>query len=124
MSNMQFECKAPTALHHTLSDIPRYDNSKEKTPLQILVTNAYAKAYNYVCVPLTNENWRSRWREMCVTIGEHGSKNMLVEQRAEVWRAGGGFKQDEVHITRLGMQILCNCVNAVLISYEQMNPMV
>ncbi|KAF8510773.1 PRMT5-domain-containing protein [Gautieria morchelliformis] len=98
---MQFESKASTALHHALSDIPRYDNSKEKTPLQTLVANAYAKAYNYVCVPLTNENWRSRWREMCVTNGERGSKNMLIEHRAEVWRTGGGFKQDEVLITRL-----------------------
>lgn len=99
---MQFECKALTALHHSLSEIPDYDSSNEKTPLQTLVADAHTKAYNYVCVPLTNENWRSRWQEMCVTTGERGSKNMLVEQHAEVWRGGGGFKQDEVLMTRLG----------------------
>lgn len=99
---MQFEYKALTALHHPLSDIPHYDNSVEKTPLQTVVANAHAKGYNYVCVPLTNENWRSRWRKMCVTNVDQVSKDMSVEQRAEEWRDGGGFKQDEVLITRLG----------------------
>lgn len=102
VSIMQFECKAPTALHHSLSDIYDYDNSNEKTPLESLVASAHAKAYNYVCVPLTNEKWKSRWQEMCVTNGEQGSKSMPLQQRAEMWRDGGGFKQDEVLITRLG----------------------
>jgi type II protein arginine methyltransferase len=121
---MQFECKALTALHHTLSDVTHFDSSAEKTPLQTLVANAHAKAYNYICVPLTNENWRSRWREMCVTNGEQGSKDMSIEQRAEEWRDGGGFKQDEVLITRLGLQLIRNCVNTVVISSKQMNQMV
>lgn len=114
---MQFECRASTALHHPLSDIPHYDSSTEKTPVHMLVADAHAKAYNYVCAPLTNEKWRSRWREMCVTNGEQGEKDMSVEKRAEEWRDGGGFKQDEVIISRLGVQIFLNCLNIAMIFF-------
>ncbi|KAF8573487.1 PRMT5-domain-containing protein [Ramaria rubella] len=98
---MQFDFKAPSAIYHPLCDIPPHDGSSEKSPVQTLLADAQAKAYNCICIPLTNENWRARWREMCIPNRSQASNTLLVQQHAEAWRDGAGFKREEVLLNRL-----------------------
>ncbi|ORY82328.1 PRMT5 arginine-N-methyltransferase-domain-containing protein [Leucosporidium creatinivorum] len=68
--------------------------------------------YDLVCMPLTNGNWQERWEGMCTitasaTEAELGVAAALASQQseagraeAEAWRAGGGFRRNEVNLTR------------------------
>lgn len=70
--------------------------------------------YDLVCMPLTNGNWQERWEGMCTiaasaTEAELGVAAALADQQseagraeAEAWRAGGGFRRNEVNLTRSG----------------------
>ncbi|KAL0954806.1 hypothetical protein HGRIS_003752 [Hohenbuehelia grisea] len=92
------------------------------TPVQRLSSEARAKGYESVCIPLTTDKWRERWARMClVAPGEGGavpspSKEAAdaetesaeskpgptdAEREAEEWRAGPVFRREEVTVTRL-----------------------
>lgn len=77
--------------------------------------------YDLVCLPLTNGNWQERWEGMCTITssateadllargqgggGQHTTTHGLEEAgrvEAENWRAGGGFRRNEVNLTRSG----------------------
>lgn len=67
-----------------------------------------------VCMPLTNGNWQERWEGMCtitssateaelgVAAGSQAQQSETGRAEAELWRAGGGFRRNEVNLTRSG----------------------
>ena len=66
---------------------------------------ARADGYDTVCIPLTTEKWRERWRQMCLLpdeTKEGGTDKAELEKQAEQWRAQPVFTKDEVTITRVG----------------------
>jgi hypothetical protein len=76
---------------------------EDTTALLQLAQEATRDSYDAIAVPLTNETWRERWREMCLT-DEHQT-NLLpeVQRRVEYWREFcGPFVKSELNITRLG----------------------
>lgn len=74
--------------------------------------------FDSVAVPITNENWRARWKGMCVSQsenildgmdddGDQGSTKKKDEERAleelaEEWRASPSFLKEECNLTGLG----------------------
>lgn len=68
-----------------------------------LTQEATRDSYNAIAAPLTNEIWRKRWREMCLTDEHRTSLPPEVQRRAEYWRElCGPFVKSELNITRLG----------------------
>lgn len=79
------------------------DGEDYDSPALKLVAEKRSKGYDLVCLPLTTEAWKTRWRDMCILpSGSDRDRDVLAEERAEAWRAGPVFKRDEVTITRLG----------------------
>ncbi len=75
-----------------------------QTPVLKVVSEAQTKGYEQVCIPLTTENWKNRWKGMCLMPSEEneGERNTEAAKRAEAWRGGHSYNRDEVTITRLG----------------------
>ena len=80
------------------------------TLLHNFISETIAKnTYSSVCIPITNDNWKKRWKEMCLM--EHGTgsseckRDVELQRAAENWRAGysEAFHRNEVNITRLGL---------------------
>jgi type II protein arginine methyltransferase len=68
-----------------------------------LVAETRSKGYDLICLPLTTEKWKSRWRDMCILpSGSDRDRDVVAEERAEAWRANPAFMRDEVTMTRLG----------------------
>ena len=80
---------------------PDQDDLSGRTPSQKATAQARAKGYDGICLPLTNDHWKARWRQLCLLPAE-GSPHAALEQSAENWRARPVFERDEVTITRLG----------------------
>lgn len=79
------------------------DNTGHESPVLNLVDKTRSKGYDLICLPLTTEKWKTRWRDMCIlSSGSDKDRDVLAEERAEAWRAGPVFKRDEVTMTRLG----------------------
>jgi hypothetical protein len=79
------------------------DDTHQESTVHALVHDAHVKNYDYVCLPLTNDNWRQRWREMCLKMpGTDEAVQLEIQDRAEKWRARGGLDRSEVTVTRLG----------------------
>ncbi|KAJ3856112.1 shk1 kinase-binding protein 1 [Lentinula lateritia] len=92
----------------------RSSASFETVPLE-LIAEAHSKGYHSVCLPLTTEDWRKRWAEMCLvpsdSIQKRGresrresklvSRDPSAERKAEAWRENPCFEREEVTITRL-----------------------
>ncbi|KAF7330502.1 Protein arginine N-methyltransferase [Mycena venus] len=90
----------------TLEDIAKAARAPPKpdapTPVLALSAQARSKGYDLVCLPLTTENWKKRWTEMCLLpSGVDLDADMAAEKRAEAWRAKPNFLLDEVTITQL-----------------------
>ncbi|KAG8812619.1 methyltransferase protein, partial [Serendipita sp. 399] len=78
-----------------------YIGSEETSALLELYKTASQDGYDLICVPLTNETWRTRWKRMCLT-DESGKQSEEIEKLAEDWRASEGpFLREEMNITRL-----------------------
>ncbi|KAH7106503.1 PRMT5-domain-containing protein [Auriculariales sp. MPI-PUGE-AT-0066] len=95
----------PFALHVPLQDLPAADPASETTPVQLAALRAHGLQYDIVCVPLTTDAWRTRWQEMCIAPTTNGDPTLPLpehaqDQRSEQWRAGAGFRRDEVTVTR------------------------
>ncbi|KAF8340642.1 PRMT5 arginine-N-methyltransferase-domain-containing protein [Cantharellus anzutake] len=77
------------------------------TPLHSLMKETTAKnIYSSICIPIANDIWKHRWKEMCLVehgMSSEGRKDSELQRVAEKWRAGhsGGFRKNEVNITRL-----------------------
>ena len=108
LGNMSIGAHIPFALHVPVDDLPAADPTLESSPVQRAVKNAHDLQYDLVCVPLTTEAWKTRWQDMCVvpTINGaapmNGSRDLKLEERAEQWRAGTGFRRNEVTMSRPG----------------------
>ncbi|CDO72463.1 hypothetical protein BN946_scf184980.g4 [Trametes cinnabarina] len=81
----------------------REDLGEEETPVLRAASDARNVGYDTVCVPLTNEKWKTRWRELCILSQdpEDSAERLAIEQRAEAWRSKPAFFRDEVTISRL-----------------------
>lgn len=76
-------------------------SSSELSPLLRLSRVAADDGYDWICVPLTNEVWRTRWKKMCLSDGQR--QPPAIELLAENWRASEGpYERAEMNITRLG----------------------
>ncbi len=52
--------------------------------------------------PLTNTNWRDRWRRLCLSNEGSPPKDAHLARLAELWRSGASsFQLDEVVLSRL-----------------------
>jgi protein arginine N-methyltransferase 5 len=79
-------------------------NASYETTVLRLVAEARSKGYDLICLPLTTEKWKSRWRDMCILPSEADrNRDVVAEERAEAWRASPAFMRDEVTMTRLGV---------------------
>src|SRR5258706_10424252 len=77
--------------------------SEDPTAVLQLTQEATRDSYDAIAVPLTNETWRKRWREMCLTDEHRTNLPPEVQRRAEYWRElCGPFIKSELNITRLG----------------------
>ncbi|GJE96614.1 PRMT5-domain-containing protein [Phanerochaete sordida] len=92
--------------HVTLDHLDRYaqpsaEDLSGKTPSQKATVQARAKGYDGICLPLTNDKWKARWRELCLVPADGSPDAAALEQSAENWRSKPVFLRDEVTITRL-----------------------
>ena len=112
--------------HVTLDHLaPDHDGDSDSDPAASPALRAAAdtrtKGYDAVCMPLTTDRWRMRWRDMCLLsstpdvdfnptvetaseteAGSADTGKTGLERRAELWRANPVFAKDEVTVTRLG----------------------
>ncbi|KIJ52640.1 hypothetical protein M422DRAFT_65066 [Sphaerobolus stellatus SS14] len=98
---MQWDNKSPAALHFGLPEIASRIYGQNQTVAQALLQNAHNNAFHYISIPLTNDNWKTRWNYMCLNEGKDEKEALEVERKAELWRMGPGFLKDEVIVTRL-----------------------
>lgn len=76
------------------------------TPIIGLAKSSIEDGYDLICIPLTNEEWRARWKKMCLTEDVSVKQKPDLELLAENWRASEGpFNKSEMNITRLGKAI-------------------
>ncbi|KAH9850257.1 PRMT5-domain-containing protein [Lenzites betulinus] len=90
--------------HYSVEDIAevaRRDDLGDETPVLRASAAARGAGYDSLCVPLTNDRWRARWRELCILDPEASPDKLAIEQRAEAWREKPAFFRDEVTISRL-----------------------
>lgn len=99
----------------TLEDIEHAEaDSEHETLVLKLISDARAKGYDSVFLPLTTDKWRQRWAGMCLAEGVDGEEwnehahahahghGEGKDMAAEAWRVRPAFLHDEVTITRLG----------------------
>jgi len=77
---------------------------EDTTAVVQLTREATQDSYDAIAVPLTNEMWRKRWREMCLTDEHRTNLPLEAQRRAEYWREHcGPFVKSELNITHLGV---------------------
>ncbi|KAJ4476233.1 PRMT5 arginine-N-methyltransferase-domain-containing protein, partial [Lentinula aciculospora] len=110
---------SPSASISTFITLSTISNKKASgshgtAPLE-LIAEAHSKGYHSVCLPLTTENWRIRWTEMCLVPSDSIQKrtresrresklvnrDLSAERKAEAWRENPCFEREEVTITEL-----------------------
>lgn len=96
---------AMVASHLSLDDIASAAADRDpnfETPILRLLSESRGKGYDTVCIPLTNEKWRVRWENMCLSTGDEAEKDGGAERICEAWRSNPVFLSDELNVTRLG----------------------
>ena len=96
---------ATVATHISLDDIANASADRDpnyETPILRLLSASKAKGYDTVCIPLTNEKWRERWKKMCLSPEDEAEKDDSAERVSEAWRSNPVFLREEVNVTRLG----------------------
>jgi protein arginine N-methyltransferase 5 len=100
-----WDCAAVATLI-TLDDIgdaPIGGDRSTQTPVLNLVADARSTGYEFICLPLTTKEWKTRWTETCLLPTEYDNdRDIAAEQRAEEWRSKPAFVRTEVTMTRLG----------------------
>jgi type II protein arginine methyltransferase len=79
-----------------------YRDPAFETPVLKLLSVSKSKGYDIACIPLTNDNWRARWKRMCLSPDSVEEKDEDAERLSEAWRSNPAFLKDEVNVTRLG----------------------
>lgn len=90
--------------HISLDDIASAAADRDshfETPILQLLSNSKVKGYDTVCIPLTNEKWRERWRKMCLSPDDEAEKDEGAERASEAWRSNPVFLREEINVTRL-----------------------
>jgi protein arginine N-methyltransferase 5 len=86
-----------------IADAILSQDSQFDSPVLQVVSEAHAKGYETLSLPLTNENWRKRWSDMCLlSVDATDSEKEEASKKAEAWRSRPVFMRDEVTISRLG----------------------
>ena len=99
---------ATVAGHLSLDDIASAAADRDpnfETPILRLLSDSKVKGYDTVCIPLTNEKWRARWKKMCLSPEDEADKDESAERTSEAWRSNPVFLSEEVNVTRLGESI-------------------
>jgi protein arginine N-methyltransferase 5 len=73
-----------------------------ETPVLQLLTESKSKGYDVACIPLTNDNWRTRWKSMCLSPDSGEEKDENTDRISEAWRSNPVFFKGELNLTRLG----------------------
>lgn len=110
---------ATVAGHLSLDDIASTAADRDpnyETPILRLLSTSKAKGYDTVCIPLTNEKWRERWKKMCLSPEGEAEKDESAERISEAWRSNPVFLREEVNVTRLGVWAELSKCTFVLIS--------
>ncbi|RXW13777.1 hypothetical protein EST38_g12075 [Candolleomyces aberdarensis] len=85
-----------------VADAIRAPDANFATPGLQLAAEARAKGYDTLSLPLTTDNWRKRWTEMClIAVDATDAEKQAATRAAEEWRLRPGFLKDEVTISRL-----------------------
>ncbi|TEB34666.1 shk1 kinase-binding protein 1 [Coprinellus micaceus] len=85
-----------------IADAILSQDSQFDSPVLQVVSEAHAKGYETLSLPLTNENWRKRWSDMCLlSVDATDSEKEEASKKAEAWRSRPVFMRDEVTISRL-----------------------
>lgn len=88
----------------TLSHDTQFD-----TPVLQVVSEAHAKGYETLSIPITTEKWRKRWSDMCLlSVDATDEEKEEAAKKAEAWRSRPVFLKDEVTISRLGESIVAS----------------
>jgi type II protein arginine methyltransferase len=95
---------------------PQPSDLSERTPSLRALAGARAKGYDGICLPLTNDKWKARWRSLCLLPDDENPDKAALEQHAEQWRANPSFSRDEVTITLIGA-----CAQTILDVYEHIS---
>jgi len=105
--------------HLSLADIASAAADRDpnyETPILRLLSTSKARGYDTVCIPLTNEKWQARWKNMCLSPEDEGEKDDSAERISEAWRSNPVFLSEEVNVTRLGACVECSKCTFVFIS--------
>jgi protein arginine N-methyltransferase 5 len=110
--------RLPVALHVPLTAIPSTPDGRltplsSPTPLQELTNDALGQDYDGISVSLTTPAWKARWERLCLRPVEgdfpslaeeleEDERRGATEVEAEKWRNQGGFRKEELVVTRLG----------------------
>jgi len=100
-----FATLATTVTHEDILEKAAQGHGPHDTPVLSLSSEAQAKGYQAICLPLTTGKWWERWRNMCIMPSTGAADNeevIVAEKEAEAWRKSPSFLLDEVTITRLG----------------------
>lgn len=94
------------ALFYSLDDLELLSAAQRDAGHQFsiaeLVEDTLQQQYGAVGLPLTNNNWRDRWKRLCLSSDGSTSKESGLETQAELWRAGQtSFQLSEVVLARL-----------------------
>ncbi|TFK28088.1 shk1 kinase-binding protein 1 [Coprinopsis marcescibilis] len=107
MSVPRWDLSTTIATSLTLEDIADATLAPEpqhETPVLQVVSEAFSKEYEAICLPLTTEAWKQRWSLMCLESSVPGAseeEKEAAERAAETWRLRPSFLKEEVTITRL-----------------------
>ncbi|KAI0070415.1 PRMT5-domain-containing protein [Panus rudis PR-1116 ss-1] len=96
---------SPSHSHSHSTSTQSQSQSQVETPVLRATSEARAKGYEGIAVPLTNERWRTRWAEMCLLPPGDLPDRQSAERKAEAWRGRPVFAREEVNVTRLGMSL-------------------
>ncbi len=88
--------------HLAVLNQPSDTDLSGRTPALKASLEAKSAGYDAICLPLTNDKWKARWRDMCLIPAGGTLDRVSLEHQAEDWRSTPGFMRDEVTITHLG----------------------
>ncbi|PSR79042.1 hypothetical protein PHLCEN_2v7229 [Hermanssonia centrifuga] len=87
--------------HLAVLNQPSDTDLSGRTPALKASLEAKSAGYDAICLPLTNDKWKARWRDMCLIPAGGTLDRVSLEHQAEDWRSAPGFMKDEVTITHL-----------------------
>lgn len=102
---------SPLLTNDDLRKLEKSPDDEHETALLKLLSTNQTKGYQSLCIPLTTDKWKVRWREMCLLSpgDDRDDATIAAERRAEEWREKPAFLLEEVTVTRLGTYSCAVC---------------